>query len=149
MMNENILPPQGRLTNKIFEFPVRIYYEDTDAGGIVYYANYLKFAERTRSEYLRYLDVFTQQKVLEEEKCGFVVRHVEIDYRQPAVLDDFLVCTCQILECSGAGMVMYQEIRRGDAVLATIKVQLVYLNIVRKRPLRIPPEIKEKITQLC
>ena len=81
----------GEIKDNKFLFPVRVYYEDTDAGGIVYYANYLKFAERARTEYIRALGVRQQDALEAEDKFAFVVRHCEVDYQAPAVLDDELV----------------------------------------------------------
>ena len=128
---------EGKFFDKIFALPVRVYYEDTDAGGIVYYANYLRFAERARTEYIRALGC-TQRDALEEEKCGFTVRHVDIDYKKPAKLDDELVITCELREAKGAAAVMYQEVLRGEEVLATIEVKVAYINLVKLRPVRIP-----------
>ena len=127
----------GQFFDKVFALPVRVYYEDTDAGGIVYYANYLRFAERARTEYIRALGC-TQSEALEEEKCGFTVRHVEIDYKKPAKLDDTLIITCELREAKGAAAVMYQEVLRGDDVLATITVKVAYINLAKLRPVRIP-----------
>ena len=132
-----ISAPQGQFIDGIFYFPARVYYEDTDAGGIVYYANYLKFAERARTEYIRSLGCM-QSEALEEEKCGFTVRHVEIDYKKPAKLDDELVVTCELQEVKGAAAVMHQEVLRGEDVLATIDVKVAYINLSKLRPIRIP-----------
>jgi len=128
---------QGKFFDKIFVLPIRVYYEDTDAGGIVYYANYLRFAERARTEYIRALGC-TQSEALEEDKCGFTVRHVEIDYKKPAKLDDELIITCELREAKGAAATMYQEVLRGEDVLATIEVKVAYVNLVKLRPARIP-----------
>ena len=127
----------GQFFDKVFALPVRVYYEDTDAGGIVYYANYLRFAERARTEYIRAFGC-AQSEALEEEKCGFTVRHVEIDYKKPAKLDDELVITCELQEAKGAAAVMHQEVLRGDEVLATIEVKVAYVNLEKLRPVRIP-----------
>ena len=86
MIVKPITPAKGEMEDGEFLFPVRVYYEDTDAGGIVYYANYLKFAERARTEYLRYLGKCQKDDLEKEEKTGWVVRHCEIDYLKPAVL---------------------------------------------------------------
>lgn len=137
MTEFNLLPAAGKVIGNVFAFPIRVYYEDTDAGGIVYYANYLRFAERARTEYIRALGC-TQSEALEEEKCGFTVRHVEIDYKRPARLDDELIVTCELREAKGAAAVMYQEVLRGDEVLATIEVKVAYINLVKLRPVRIP-----------
>src|SRR5574344_2399586 len=102
-MKFDILPATGKIMNKIFAFPIRIYYEDTDAGGIVYYANYLKFAERARTEFIRSLGINQQDELEKEDRCGFAVREVNIQYKRPAVLDDALVVTCEVLEAKGAG----------------------------------------------
>lgn len=140
----DVVPAAGKFFDKVFAFPVRVYYEDTDAGGIVYYANYLRFAERARTEYIRALGC-AQQTVLEEEKCGFTVRKCEIDYMRPAQLDDALVVTCELREAKGASAVMYQEIYRGDELLATVSVKVAYVNLARKRPTRIPEDLLNKM----
>ncbi len=139
-----ITPPQGRFVDDVFYFPARVYYEDTDAGGIVYYANYLKFAERARTEFLRALN-FNQQQGLEADICaGFVVRHCEIDYRSPAVLDDSLIISCQIIEIGGASCTIHQEIMRDDKAIVVLDVKVVYVSLKNKRPVRIPPELKSR-----
>lgn len=139
-----ITPPQGRFVDDVFYFPARVYYEDTDAGGIVYYANYLKFAERARTEFLRALD-FNQQSGLEsDDRAGFVVRHCEIDYRSPAVLDDSLIISCQIIEIGGASCTIHQEIMRDDKAIVVLDVKVVYVSLKNKRPVRIPPELKSR-----
>ncbi|MBR1648481.1 MAG: tol-pal system-associated acyl-CoA thioesterase [Alphaproteobacteria bacterium] len=141
----DIKAPNGIWQDDTFYFPARVYYEDTDAGGIVYYANYLKFAERARTELLRSVGFTQQDKLSACEKAGFVVRHCEIDYRASAVLDDVLSVSCRILESGGASCTIYQEIKRGDDILAVIKVKVVYVSINTKRPIRIPAELKEKM----
>ncbi len=142
-MTTAILPAEGVLQNGVFYYPVRVYYEDTDAGGIVYYANYLKFAERARSEFLRALGV-NQQKILAEQQAGFVVRSCHIEYLQSAVLDDALTVTCEVAEMGNASTIIKQQICRGDVVLAQIEVKLIFLSLSTHRPTRILPEIKEK-----
>ena len=118
-MFENTLPALGKIENKIFAYPVRVYYEDTDAGGIVYYANYLKFAERARTEFIRTLGV-NQEKNLEAGQTGFVVRSCNIDYIASARLDDALVVTCKILEAGGASLRANVEIVRNNARVAAM-----------------------------
>lgn len=147
-MSNEVLPASGVVKDKVFYFPVRVYYEDTDAGGIVYYANYLKFAERARTEFIRALD-FNQQEGLEgEDKHAFAVRRVEVDYKAPAILDDALVVTCEIKEAKGASAVMYQEVRRRDQILAAIDVKVAYLSLAQKRPVRLPEGLLAKINAL-
>lgn len=147
-MAYDIKAPEGKMFGSTFVFPVRIYYEDTDAGGIVYYANYLKFAERARTEFLRFIGAVPQQETLEKDMCGFVVRHLEIDYRASARLDDLLSVTCKLVEDSGASAVMHQEICRGEEVLAAIDIKVVYVSLQRKRPIRIPDNIRSKLKGL-
>lgn len=136
-MSYDVKAASGQFFGRIFAFPLKVYYEDTDAGGIVYYANYLKFAERARTEYLTALQ-FNQQQKLEENRCGFTVRKCAVDYLKPAVLGDSLIVTCEVREVKGATAEMYQEIRRGDELLATVTVKAAYVDLERKRPTRIP-----------
>lgn len=147
-MAYDISPVSGKMFGKTFVFPVRIYYEDTDAGGIVYYANYLKFAERARSEFLRHIGADSQQSDLENGMCGFVVRHLEIDYRASARLGDLLSVSCELIEDKGASATMHQEISRGDEILAVIDIKVVYVSLEKKRPVRIPENIRGKLKGL-
>ncbi len=126
--------------DKTFSFPIRIYYEDTDAGGIVYYANYLKYAERARTEFLRHLGI-NQEEMLKNLSLGFVVRYCNINYKSPAKLDDALNITCKITELKGASLKMEQKLYRGDTILSEIEIGLVFLSLPSMRPTKIPPEI--------
>lgn len=137
--------PKGNIIGSKFVFPVRIYYEDTDAGGVVYYANYLRFAERARTEFLRYIGFGNQQEILEKDRFAFMVRHVEADYRAPAVLDDLLHITCETVEQTGATVTLLQQVVRGEDVLVEIKVKAVYVSLEKKRPIRMPKELIEKM----
>ena len=106
-------------------FPLRIYYEDTDAGGMVYHANYLKFAERARTEWLR-AEGWDHQKLLAEKGCQIVVRRLSVDFQAPARLDDCLSVTTEVTGGSRATLDMKQIIRHEEGrELATILVQLV------------------------
>lgn len=128
--------------DKTFSFPVRVYYEDTDAGGIVYYANYLKFAERARTEFLRHIGK-NQDEMLKQQGLGFVVRECHINYKTPAKLDDALNVTCRVTELRGASLKMEQKIYRQDTVLCEVEIGLVFLNIATMHPTKIPPEIAQ------
>ena len=134
----------GEIKDNKFLFPVRVYYEDTDASGVVYYANYLKFAERARTEYIRALGVRQQDALEQEERFAFMVRHCEADYQSPAFLDDELVVSCQVTEIGGATCTMHQEISRGDKLLVSIDVKAVYVSLKAKRPVRIPKDLVAK-----
>ena len=96
-----IEPTSGQMRGSVHFFPLRVYYEDTDAGGIVYYANYLKFAERGRTEFLRTLGI-EQQRVRAETGLMFVMHEGEIKYKKPARLDDILVVETVLSELGAA-----------------------------------------------
>lgn len=119
-----------------FVWPVRVYYEDTDAGGVVYYANYLKFAERARTEWLRSLGI-NQDTLWSEYGLGFIVRRCDVDYRAPARLDDALEVSCEIEESGRSKLIIRQEVRRSGDVLALLCVTVVCVN-EQLRPVRLP-----------
>lgn len=132
---------KGKLfEDKTFSFPIRIYYEDTDAGGIVYYANYLKYAERARTEFLRHLGI-NQEDMLKNKGQGFVVRDCHISYKSPAKLDDALNITCKVTELKGVSLKMEQKLYRDDTILSEMEITLVFLSLPAMRPAKIPPEI--------
>ncbi|MBR5129718.1 MAG: tol-pal system-associated acyl-CoA thioesterase [Alphaproteobacteria bacterium] len=121
---------------------LRIYYQDTDAGGIVYHSNYLDYAERARSEFLR--DVGLPVNDLLERDVAFVIKKAEINYKSPARLEDLLTVHTSIGEIRGASMVMNQTIKRGDMELVDIVLQAVFVNPKTMSPIRIPVDLKEK-----
>ena len=121
--------------------PIRVYYEDTDAGGVVYNANYLKFAERGRTEYLRELG-HNQRDILTEFNIFLVVRHAEIDYRAPARLDDLLDLATEITDLGNTSLTMKQTIRCGETILAEMKVIIVAMTPTGKA-VRIPPHLRQ------
>lgn len=129
---------------KLPDLNVRVYYEDTDAGGVVYYANYLRFAERARSEAIR-CAMGREGGLWKKEDPLFVVRHIEADYVSPARLDDFLTVTVDLVALGGASMEMHQTIRRGEEVLNRMKVTLVTVSQDGK-VLRLPAEWRQKLT---
>jgi acyl-CoA thioester hydrolase len=122
-------------------FPIRIYYEDTDAGGIVYHANYLKFAERARTEYLRSKG-YDHRRILAEDKFILVVRHEEIDYQAPAKLDDLLEVRTETLEWGNTSITLKQSVYRNDKLLAELKVTIVAVSPEGKA-VRIPPHLRQ------
>lgn len=126
-------------------FPIRVYYEDTDAAGIVYYANYLKFAERARTEWLRALGV-DQSKLLAETGVGFVVRKVEADYLAPARLDDLLTVTSTVSDMRKVGLSMDQAIMRGETLIAAVKVDLACIGPSGK-PVALPEGVRLGFTK--
>ncbi|MBE2896328.1 tol-pal system-associated acyl-CoA thioesterase [Pasteurellaceae bacterium HPA106] len=122
-------------------FDLRVYYEDTDAGGVVYHARYLHFFERARTEYLRQLG-FSQQALLAERQLAFVVKRLEIDYRQPARLDDTLVVQSAVSEIKGASLVFKQSLWRSDNCLSQATVVVVAVNLSKMKPMALPTEIR-------
>ena len=126
----------------VFSWPVRIYWEDTDAGGVVYYANYLRFLERARTEWLRSLDI-DQSQVRDEHGVVFVVREVAIEYLAPAKLDDELESRIDAVERRSASMTFAQRIlRRIDgAVLVTAQVRVACVAADGFKPRRIPESL--------
>ena len=123
-----------------FTLPVRVYYEDTDAGGVVYYANYLKFCERARTEWLRTLGV-SQQALIDEQGLGFVVRSVQADYRASARLDDALEVITQVAMLRRASILFEQQVMRGQELLFTTRVLLASIDLHRQKPVAIPASL--------
>lgn len=127
-----------------FTWPVRIYYEDTDAGGIVYYANYLKFFERARTEWLRTTGV-GQQRMLEDHGAGFVVRSAQIDYHAAARLDDEITLTLEIAKLGRASVVFSQQAFRGEQLLASAQVKVGCIDLNTLRPRALPDDAAAKM----
>jgi acyl-CoA thioester hydrolase len=131
--------------SSVFQWPVRVYYEDTDAGGVVYYANYLKFMERARTEWLRHLG-FGQEVLMREAGILFAVRQVQIDYLLPARFDDGLVVEAAIDAVTRVSLTFRQRILRApDKVLSNATVKVVCLDAHKFRPTAIPGNILEKL----
>ena len=129
------------MQDKMFSFPVRVYYEDTDAGGVVYHARYLHFFERARTEWLRMFD-FSQQNLLNENKGAFVVKTMTIDYCFAARLDDLLNVETRVSAIKGATIIFEQCLKREDLVLSKATVKVAYVDLSKMKPVAIPQEIK-------
>lgn len=143
------MPGTGLPTQQIadvFEFPVRVYYEDTDAGGVVYHATYLNFMERARTEWLRAAG-FEQDELRERDGVIFAVNDLSISYRRPARFNDALRVTARLNEARGARLRLTQQvIRQNDnEILADAAVQVVCLDAERFRPVAVPSNILEKL----
>lgn len=133
--------------SNVFKLPIRIYYEDTDAGGVVYYANYLRYAERARTEFLRHLG-FEQLEDLESaDKFAFMIRRAEVDYLRPSRLDDLIEISCVVEDIKGATVEMSQEVICNGEVRVKIKVTAVYISLSRMRPTRVPEEMVKKFLE--
>ncbi|MES2741762.1 MAG: tol-pal system-associated acyl-CoA thioesterase [Pseudomonadota bacterium] len=127
----------------IFSWKVRVYYEDTDAGGIVYYANYLKFFERARTEWLRTLGA-GQQALLEEHDAMFVVKHISADYHAPAKLDDLLDLTLVIEKLGRASILFVQQAWCGARLLNTARVKVACVD-ASLRPRAVPASLAARM----
>jgi acyl-CoA thioester hydrolase len=122
---------------------IRVYYEDTDAGGVVYHSNYLNFFERGRTEYLRQ-GGFSQQLLL-AENLAFVVTKAEIEYKIPAKLDDLLCVETKVLELKRASIVFEQYLWRDEILLSRAIVTVAAVNLAKMKPVAVPQNIKEKL----
>jgi acyl-CoA thioester hydrolase len=130
-----------------FSWPVRVYWEDTDAGGIVFYANYLKFFERARTEWLRELGL-QQQRLREEAQGMFVVTSSDVRYHRPARLDDFLLVTARVVEAGRASMTMEQsallqpaQAHEAATLLCEGRIRIGWVDAHSLRPQRIPASV--------
>lgn len=132
---------RGQMEGAEFVFPFRVYYEDTDAAGIVYYANYLKFAERGRTEFLRFLGV-DQIRLRADRGLLFAVRRAEVEYLKPARLDDVLEVRTRLTALGATVIDALQRICRGPEVLAEVVMRVVCLETTGMKPARIPKDLR-------
>ena len=127
-----------------FDWTVRVYYEDTDAGGIVFYANYLKFFERARTEWLRALGV-GQQELLDAEGAAFVVRSAALDYHAPARLDDVLTIRTMVDKLGSASVRFTQQAWKDELLLTTAAVKVGCVDLATMRPRSLPAGAADKM----
>jgi acyl-CoA thioester hydrolase len=127
-----------------FIHPLRIYWEDTDAGGVVFYANYLKFFERARTEWLRSLG-FHQERMRTEDGAMFIVADTRVRYLSPARLDDLLEVSVRVVESGRASLRLAQEARRGGQTLAEGEIRIGCVDTGTFKPRRIPNDILDAI----
>ncbi len=128
----------------IFHWPVRVYYEDTDAGGVVFYANYLRFFERARTEMLRSLG-FEQDQLINEQQLIFVVRSVQVDYLKPARFNDSLDVSAEIVLAKKVSFDFEQLITRDNELLCKGNVRIVCLDTITMKPKKISETIIQKL----
>jgi acyl-CoA thioester hydrolase len=128
----------------VFTWTVRVYYEDTDAGGIVYYANYLKFFERARTEWLRALGIH-QQDLLDQDGVAFVVRSASVEYISAARLDDELKLTLSVEKLGRASIQFFQQAWRGDTLLSSANVKVGCVDKAAMRPRSLPDFVAAKM----
>ena len=127
-----------------FSLPVRVYYQDTDAGGVVYHSTYLNFMERARYEWIRELG-FNANSLIEDHKILFMVRSIEIDYFKPAVLDDLLHITVAAKGIGRSRITLYQEVLRSHIKLVSATIHVVCVGAETLKPVSIPAPLREKI----
>ena len=143
--NPNLFSPRfnhQQMKIKKFIWPIRVYYEDTDAGGVVYYANYLKFFERARTEMLRTMG-YEQDELVVSEGIIFVVRSVQVDYLRSARFNDQVQVSAQVTLAKRASLIFEQLITRGDDVLCTSIIRIACLDAKSMRPKAIPENLLE------
>ncbi len=135
---------EQNMRNREFIWQVTVYYEDTDAAGLVYHANYLRFLERARTEWLRDAG-FEQRLLLNEQRIAFAVRNIEIEFLKPARLDDCIDITVAVVKGGHASLVLSQSILRGDEVLCNAKVRVACINVDGGRPIGIPKDVMAEL----
>lgn len=127
----------------VFSLPVRVYFQDTDAGGVVYHASYVNFMERSRTEWMRSFG-FTNAKLMKELGVVFVVRSLKLDYLKPALLDDLISVTSQLKEVGRSRVTLHQSIIRGEDKLVEAEVHLVSVSLDNFKPVRVPDVLRDQ-----
>ena len=138
---------QGWMAGSVHVYPVRVYYEDTDVGGVVYYANYLKFAERARTEMLRLIG-FPHAEMIERDGCAFAVRRCEADYIRPARFDDSLEVHTDSIDMEAASLWLDQRVKRDGDDLAVLRVRLACIG-QNGKPARLPARLRTALMALA
>jgi len=128
---------------RVFSLPVRVYFQDTDAGGVVYHASYVNFMERARTEWLRTFG-YSNAGLMKELGVMFVVRRLELSYLKPALLDDMLDVTAQVKDIGRSRLNLLQTVSRGGEVLAEAEVHLVCVTAAEFKPLSVPEVLKKQ-----
>jgi acyl-CoA thioester hydrolase len=128
--------------HKVFSWPVRVYFQDTDAGGVVYHASYVNFLERSRTEWLRTFG-YTNAGLMKELGVVFVVRSLKLDYLKPALLDDLVTVTSQVKEIGRSRLNIVQAVLRGEEVLVEGEVHLVCVDINTFKPVSVPEVLRK------
>jgi acyl-CoA thioester hydrolase len=129
--------------HKLFSFPVRVYFQDTDAGGVVYHANYVNFMERARTEWLRTFG-YSNAGMMKELGLMFVVRMIKLDYLRPAQLDDLLSVTVQVKDIGRSRVTLLQTVSCGEVLLTEGEVHLVCVTADSFKPISVPDELRNQ-----
>ena len=128
-----------------FFIPVRVYLEDTDAGGIVYYVNYLKFMERARTELLRQMG--SQFGELYDQGLQFVVHSLDAQYRKPARADDELQVSAWVEKIARTYILFHQQVKRGEELMCEARIKVACIDAVKHKPAAIPPELQQQFAE--
>ncbi|PTQ78544.1 tol-pal system-associated acyl-CoA thioesterase [Nitrosomonas oligotropha] len=136
------------MLNDNFSLPVRVYYQDTDAGGVVYHSTYLNFMERARYEWLRALG-FNVHSMVEVHNMLFMVRSLEVEYLKPAILDNLLHVSVAVTEVGRSRIALFQEIICNHVKLVSATIQVVCVGADTLKPMRIPAPLREKIGKVA
>lgn len=139
-----IRPPPSPQPSHTFTLPIRVYYEDTDAAGVVYYANYLRFCERARTEWLRSMG-YDQRALMETMSIAFVVRSVQADYKASARLDDILDVVSAVIRLGRASLVFSQKIFRHQELILDSTVSIACVDTRKQRPCAIPSDLHTRL----
>jgi acyl-CoA thioester hydrolase len=132
-------------SSKVFALPVRVYFQDTDAGGVVYHASYVNFLERSRTEWLREHG-HSNAGLMKELGVVFVVRSLKLDYLRPALLDDLLTVSTQLKEIGRSRVALHQQVLRGEEQLVQAEVHLVCVAVDSFKPVSVPQALREQWT---
>jgi len=127
-----------------FSLPVRVYFQDTDAGGVVYHASYVNFLERARTEWLRECYGYSNTGLMREFGMVFVVRSLKLDYLRPALLDDLLAVSAQLKDVGRSRVTLCQNVLRGAEVLVEAEVHLVCVTMDNFKPVSVPEILREQ-----
>jgi acyl-CoA thioester hydrolase len=127
-----------------FTWPIRVYYEDTDSGGVVYHSNYLNFMERARTEWLRALG-FEQTQLKDQHGLIIVIHSLSMQFKKPAYFNDMLAVCCELSELGRSSLIMQQSISRDGLVLIDAQVKAAFVDAVSFKPIGVPAEMRHKI----
>ena len=129
---------------QVYALPIRVYFQDTDAGGVVYHASYVNFMERARTEWLRERYGYSNAGLMKEFGAVFMVRSLKLDYLKPALLDDLLNVTAQVKEIGRSRVVLQQAVMRGVDVLVEAEIHLVCVAVDNFKPVSVPEALREQ-----
>ncbi len=130
---------------KFFALPIRVYFQDTDAGGVVYHGSYVNFMERARTEWLRDVCGYSNGALMKEFGAVFVVRSMKLDYLKPALLDDLLDVTAQVRDIGRSRITLLQTVRRGAELLTEAEVHLVCVSLESFKPVSVPEVLRTQL----